>query len=369
MAGRRTSKPPDHIAARLQRFRERMSLKKIKAYLLTNRMDSFYLTGCTAEDSALLVTPKQLRIISDGRFRDSIDEECPWIGKDIRRGSLVAQIAKVCRRLRLLSLAVQGDVVSVDIHRELRKACKPAKLTIAPPIVNQLRRIKDDFEIKAIENASRVAEAAFRSTCRSIRIGQTEQAIAARLEYEMRKRGASEAAFPSIVAEGPNAALPHAFPGERRVAAGSMLLLDWGACVGFYRSDLTRVVGIHRMPPRIAKIYRIVLEAQEKAIAAIRPGRRARDVDAVARAHIRKAGFGKEFSHGLGHGLGLDVHESPRLGHQSKDVLEAGMVVTVEPGVYVKGVGGVRIEDDVLVTADGARVLTRLNKDLASAIV
>ena len=369
MADRRTSKPPEHVAARLQRFRKQMHLKKIEATLLTNRMDSFYLTGCTAEDSALLVTPKHIRMISDGRFQDSIDAECPWIDKDIRRGSLVAEIAKVCKRLRLSSLAVQGDVVSVDLHRELRKACKPIKLTIAPAIVSQLRRIKDAFEIRAIESASRVAEDAFRSTCRSIRVGQTEQAIAARLEYEMKKRGASEPAFPSIVAEGPNAALPHAFPGERRVKEGSMLLVDWGACVGFYRSDLTRVVGIRRMPPRIATIYRIVLEAHEKAIAAIRPGRRARDVDAVARAHIRKAGFGKEFSHGLGHGLGLDVHEAPRLGRQSEDVLEAGMVVTVEPGIYVKGVGGVRIEDDVLVTADGARVLTHLNKDVASAIV
>lgn len=369
MARRSASKPPAHIAARLERCREQMGIGKVQGYLLTNRMDSFYLTGCTAEDSALLITGRQVRIISDGRFQDSIEAECPWIAKDIRRGSLVEEIGKVCGRLRLSSLAIQGDVVSVATQASLRKACKPAKLIVAPPIVNRLRCIKDDFEITQIEAACRVAEAAFAAMRRSIRVGQTEQAIAARLEYEMMKRGASEAAFGSIVAEGANAALPHAFPGDRRVKAGSLLLVDWGACVGFYRSDLTRVVGIRRMPPRIARIYRIVLEAQEKAIAAIRPGIRGRDVDAVARAHIRKSGFGKEFSHGLGHGLGLDVHEPPRLGRLSDDLLEAGMVVTVEPGIYIKGVGGVRIEDDVLVTAEGARVLSCLSKDLASAIV
>ncbi|MGB2985984.1 MAG: M24 family metallopeptidase, partial [Phycisphaerae bacterium] len=189
------------------------------------------------------------------------------------------------------------------------------------------------------------------------------------LEYEMKKRGSSEPAFTTICAEGPNAALPHAYPGKRKVKLGGAILLDWGARIDGYCSDLTRMIFVGSIPRKLGEVYRIVLEAQMRAIAGIRPGERMCDVDAIARNFIAEAGYADEFNHGLGHGLGMEVHEAPALSWRSKEKLEAGMVVTVEPGIYLSGVGGVRIEDDVIVTPTGCRVLSRLSKKLEDAVI
>ena len=346
-----------------------MAKKKLPAYLITNRMDSYYLTGFTGEDSAVLITPRGVHVISDGRFDEAMKQECPWVSKVMRKGTLEDAVGKLFRRLRLGAVAVQPDRMTLESHQMLRRAGRPTRLVKAPPIVNRLRICKDTGELETIGQAIKIAQDAFKATCRSIRVGQTEKQIAARLEYEMQKRGSGGAAFPTIVAEGPNAALPHAFPGGRRVKRGSAILFDWGATFPFYCSDLTRVVFVGRIPPRIRRIYGIVHEAKEKATAAIRPGARMCDVDAVARRYIKKAGFGKYFGHGLGHGMGLDVHEAPSLSWRSKEKLEAGMVVTVEPGIYLPGVGGVRLEDDVVVTAEGHRVLSSLSTDLTDAVL
>jgi len=246
---------------------------------------------------------------------------------------------------------------------------KGIRLIPAPPILAQMRRLKNDDELAAMSRAIRVAEDAFKATLLTIRPGQTELEMAARLEYEMKRRGASGPAFNTICAEGPNAAKPHAVPGNRKTRKGSAILFDWGARVGGYNSDLTRMVFVGSIPPKIGEIYRIALEAQQAAIAAIRPGRKMCDVDGVARKIITDAGYGKQFTHGLGHGLGLEVHEAPSLSWRSKEELVPGMVVTVEPGIYLPGIGGVRIEDDVLVTSRGHRVLTHLNKSLESAVI
>jgi Xaa-Pro aminopeptidase len=221
----------------------------------------------------------------------------------------------------------------------------------------------------ALTKSLRVAEEAFQAMRKSVRVGQTELELAARLEYEMKRRGSSQPAFPTICAEGPNAALPHAQPGPRKVKRGSAILFDWGATVGGYCSDLTRMLFVGSIPRKVGELYGVALEAQERAIAAIRPGRRMCDIDAVARDCITDAGYGKEFGHGLGHGLGLNVHEAPSLSWRSKEKLEAGMVVTVEPGIYLPGVGGVRIEDDVVVTSTGSRVLSRLGKTPQGSVV
>jgi len=356
-------------AARIARVRQDLKKQRVPALLVTRRMDHLYLTGFTGEDSAVLVLPRALHVLSDGRFDEVINQECPWMTRWMRKGSLNAEVGKVCKQLKLRSLAIQGDGMTVADQAEIRKLARGTRLTVAPPIFAEMRRIKDDTEIKNLKLAIRIAEEAFKALRRTIRIGQTELEMAAQLEYEMKKRGASGPSFGSIVAEGANAALPHAHPGRRRVRAGSAILFDWGARVGFYCSDLTRMLFIGSIPPKMANVYAIVLAAQEKAIAALRPGERMCDVDEVARGHIARAGFSEAFNHGLGHGLGLDVHEAPSLSWRSDEKLRAGMVVTVEPGIYLPGVGGVRIEDDVLVTSSGHRVLTRLDKSLTGAVV
>lgn len=346
-----------------------MKRNGFEAYLITKRMDQFYLTGFTGEDSAVLVTPKVIHVISDGRFDEAINQECPWVTRWMRKGLLNAEIARVFRELKLRKVAIQAEGLSLADHGEIRKLNKQTRLVPAPAIIGRMRTLKDKNELAAMGKALRVAEDAFLALRKSIRLGQTELEIAARLEYEMKTRGASGPSFATICAEGPNAALPHAHPGHRKVKPGSAILIDWGARVGFYCSDLTRMLFVDTIPPKLGKVYSIVLEAQQRAIAAIRPGARMCDVDTVARSYIAEAGYGPQFNHGLGHGLGLDVHEPPSLSWRSTEKLVAGMVVTVEPGIYLPGIGGIRIEDDVLVTTRGQRVLSRLSTSAAQAIL
>jgi Xaa-Pro aminopeptidase len=362
MASNHQARPSPIVQHRLASLRRVMKSKGIGALLISRHMDYHYLTGFTGEDSAVLLTNREVHVISDGRFDVALNRECAWARRWLRKKLLHDEVAHVCSELRLKRLSVQPEGMTVDEFIKLRALANGTTLEHAPPAVADLRKIKDDSEVKAIRKAIRVAEDAFRALLDTLAIGQTERDVAARLEYEMKQRGASDPSFPTIVAEGPNAALPHAHPGTRKLRRGSALLLDWGARVGMYCSDLTRVVFIGSIPPKIGRIYDIVLEAQRRAIAAIRPKVRVCEVDRVAREYIEQAGFGAEFNHGLGHGIGLNIHEAPSLSWRSDEPLAAGMVVTVEPGIYLEGVGGVRIEDDVLVTPNGHRVLSRLER-------
>lgn len=362
-------RPSEMIAGRLRRFRREATRRRVSALLITNPQDYLYLTGFSGEDSAVLLTGRAVHVITDGRFSEVVRTECPWATTWLRRGTLNAKIAEVCKSKKIRALAVQSDHLCVSGFAELAKLTGIRRLRSAPPIIPDMRKIKQPTELTTMRKAIRIAEEAFAATRASIRIGQTELELAARLEFEMKKRGSSAPAFPTICAEGPNAALPHAHPGRRKVRKGSAILFDWGARWSGYCSDLTRMVFVGSIPRKIAEVYGVVLEAQQRAIAAIRPGRRMSDVDAVARDFIAAAGYAEAFSHGLGHGLGLDVHEPPSLSWRSKEKLEAGMVVTVEPGVYLPGVGGVRIEDDVLVTPRGRRVLSRLGRSIGESIL
>lgn len=369
MTKRTTRRPSPVIAGRLSRCRRQMTKNRIRAYLITNPADYFYLTGFTGEDSAVLLAGRDVHVITDGRFEESTRKECPWARLWMRKGQLNNEIAKVCKQLEIKSLAVQPDHLTVGDQAALLRLNKQTRLRRALPITAKMRCIKSADELAKLRKALRVAEEAFVAMRKSIRVGQTELELAARLEYEMKRRGASGPSFPTICGEGPNAALPHAQPGNRKVKRGCAILFDWGARVGGYCSDLTRIVCVGNMPPKIAEIYGIVLAAQKRAISGIRPGARMCDVDALARNFIANAGYREAFNHGLGHGLGVDVHEAPSLSWRSKEKLEAGMVVTVEPGIYLPGVGGVRIEDDVLVTQSGRRILSRLGKSPADAVI
>ncbi|MCC7293593.1 MAG: aminopeptidase P family protein [Phycisphaerales bacterium] len=358
-----------HIVDRLRRCRSAMAQLDVRALLVTRPMDCFYLTGFTGEDSAVLVLPDKAHLLTDRRFETEARREAPWAKAWMRRGTLNQEVAKACQALRIKSLAVQPEGLTVAAAAELSKLCRPTKLTRAADVVGALRKIKDAEDLRCMKRAIVVAEEAFTVTRKKIRTGMTELELAALLEYEMKRRGALRPAFPSIIAEGPNAALPHASPGSRKVREGSAILFDWGARVGLYCSDLTRMVFVGTVSPRFRSVYEAVLAAQMRGIEAVRPAARMCDVDAVARQSIKKAGFGKRFSHGLGHGLGLDVHEAPSVSWRSDEAMQPGMVVTVEPGIYISGFGGVRIEDDVLVTSSGGRVLTHLGKRIEDALL
>ena len=370
MSQRRPLAPPSGLAARLRACRARIQEKSASGYLITNRADQYYLTGFDGEDGAALILADHVYLLTDGRFREEAEKTAPWAHAVVRLGTpLVESLARVVRRHRLKRLGFQPESLTVTSYRTFRKALRPTSFVAMPGIMDELRLAKDFSEVAAIERAIDVAEAAFKTVVRRIKPGWTESRVAAELEYEMLGRGASGPSFPTIVAVGANASLPHYRPGDARIEVGSAVLIDWGATVDHYRSDLTRVVFIRRIPPRFRRMYADVLAAQEAGIRAIRAGVRACDVDRAARRSLKQVGMDKYFAHGLGHGLGLDIHEPPRVAMKMEEPLRPGTVVTVEPGVYLPGVGGVRIEDDVVVTQDGCRVLTHLPKDIESMVV
>ncbi len=259
--------------------------------------------------------------------------------------------------------------MSVSLRDQLAAEIYELQILATSGLVERLRRVKDKLEIDAIRQAVWYAEKGFAVLRASLRPEKTEKQVADELENELRLFGAEGCSFPSIIAAGARAALPHAKATRQPIGASDFVLVDWGADGGLYKSDLTRLLVTGKISPKLERIYRVVLNAQLKAIEAIRPGVLAHDVDQVAREVIGQAGFGRNFGHGLGHGLGLQVHEGPRLTANSRVVLKPGMVVTVEPGIYLPGWGGVRIEDDVLVTRTGCEVLTHVPKQLEELVV
>jgi Xaa-Pro aminopeptidase len=283
---------------------------------------------------------------------------------------MIPAIAQVVESLGIERLAFEAGILTVAEHFRLRSALSGVSLLAVEGWVEALRQIKDDDEIAAIHAAVRFAERAFTMLRAGLREGDTEKEVADLLEGYLRHCGATAASFPPIVAVGARSALPHARPTTTtRIGQDDFVLIDWGAAGRPYKSDLTRVLVTGKVTSTFESIYRIVLLAQERGIAAIRPGVKAHLVDAEARSVIEEAGFGRFFDHGLGHGLGMDIHEGPRLRKGSDVTLEPGMVVTVEPGVYVPEWGGIRIEDDVLVTCDGCEVLSRVPKSLDSVCI
>jgi Xaa-Pro aminopeptidase len=278
-------------------------------------------------------------------------------------------VARAVRSAKVGRLAIEADSMSVALRERLAAKLVKLEMLSTSGLVEHFRQVKEKQEIELIREAIRCAERGLGVVRAILQPRQTEKQVADELAHQMRLFGGQREAFPSIVASGPRAALPHAVPTDRRLGEDSFLLVDWGARAGLYHSDLTRVLVTGRISPKFQRIYGVVLEAQARAIAAIRPGATAEQVDGAARAVIAKAGFGRYFGHGLGHGLGLSVHESPRMAARNSAELRAGMVVTVEPGIYLPGWGGVRIEDDVLVTRDGCEVLSSAPKQLEDVIV
>jgi len=333
------------------------------ALLVSAPEDVRYLSGFSGEDSFILLGGAWACLITDGRFVEQAGRECPGVEVRVRDGPIFAAVGHVIRKRRVRRLGFQPEHLTVQWRNALADACRSAGLVPVGLAVAKLRQRKDAGEVRAILKAVRVAERAFRKlVAGGMRafVGRTERQVAAELDFLMRLAGADGPAFETIVAAGANASLPHHRPGGRRIRRGDAVLMDWGAKAGGYCSDLTRVVFVGKIRSKAAEIYRLVRRAQAVGLAAVRPGASCRAVDASARGVIEAAGYGREFLHGLGHGIGLAIHESPGLGRVSRGRLREGMVVTVEPGIYLPGVGGVRIEDDVLVTASGWRKLTTL---------
>ncbi len=359
------------IATRLRKARQAVRKCQADALLVTNETNVTYLSGFTGDDSYLLLTPKHQIILSDSRYTTQLEEECPGFDLEIRDSgmSMVQLVERTCHRTEAAHIAIESESISLAAFERLRSGVMRADWLVTHGLVEQLREIKDKGEINEIRRSVDMAQRVYQIIRAGLTGEQSEKQIAADLEYQIRRMGGRGCSFPPIVAVGPRAALPHAVPTDRRVESADFLLLDWGATAGQYASDLTRILVTGRISPKLQRIYAVVLTAQQQAIAAIRPGVPMSEVDLAARQVIADAGFAKRFGHGLGHGIGLEIHEAPRLGREQEDPLQPGMVITVEPGIYLPGWGGVRIEDDVLVTRDGHEVLTSVPNALEASVV
>jgi Xaa-Pro aminopeptidase len=361
----------DRFASRRDKVCHALKKLGVDSLLVTDFTNVTYLTGFTGDDSFLLVHPQGAVAVSDSRYTIQFEEECPGLDLHIRRPgvSMVKALSKVVKTAGIGRMGVEADAMTLALRDEIAAAAPKLELASTTGIIEQLRQIKDREEISAIRQAVGYAEQGLEILRGGLRPEKTEKQVSAELEAAMRSVGAKGCSFPSIIAVGPRAALPHAQPTERQIGSSDFVLIDWGADGGLYKSDLTRVLVTGRISPKLERVYGVVLKAQLRAIAAIRPGVEARAVDCRAREIIHQAGFGRYFGHGLGHGLGLQVHEAPRLAANSQVVLKPGMVITVEPGIYLPGWGGVRIEDDVLVTPRGHEVLTNVRKRLEDVVL
>ncbi|MBX7168465.1 MAG: Xaa-Pro peptidase family protein [Pirellulales bacterium] len=360
----------DRFAERRQKLRQSLAKEQLDGLLVTNFTNVSYLTGFTGDDSYLLVFRDGQIVLSDARYTTQLEEECPGLDLLIRTPGIdmLTAIEQSAAKAKVRRMAVEADSMTVGLRERIGAKLERVELRSSSGLVETLRQVKDKDEVEALRVAIRCAEKGFEVLRASIRGDQTERQVAHDLEHAIRGFGAKGCSFPPIVAVGARAALPHARPTEQRIDSAGFVLVDWGADCG-YKSDLTRVLVTSKIPPKLERIYGVVLNAQLKAIAAIKPGVTCEEVDAVARGVIVKAGFGKQFGHGLGHGIGLDIHEGPRLTTGNRLKLQPGMVVTVEPGIYLPGWGGVRIEDDVLVTRTGHEVLTNVPKNFDEIVL
>lgn len=338
------------------------------AMLVTNVKNVRYLTGFTGDDSFLVVSGEGDWVLSDPRYEEQLQEECEGLRTFIRApGELILDVtARELSKAGFQSLIVESSSMTLAAFEQLSQQSKLGEFRNGSVQVESLRQIKDKDEIDLLRIAVEIAERVFVSVRAQLSGSQTERLIANEIDRQIRQLGGSGCSFAPIVAVGPRAALPHANPGESRIDSDSFVLIDWGATYEGYRSDLTRVLVTSKIPAKFGKVYETVLAAQQAAIGAMKPGVMVSEIDQVARDVVAKAGMAKRFNHGLGHGIGLDIHEAPRLGKNHDLPLQPGMIVTVEPGVYYPGWGGVRIEDDILITDGGCEVLSSLPRDLES---
>jgi Xaa-Pro aminopeptidase len=354
----------------------------LDALVVSGECNVRYLSGFTGGASFLIVGRDKITLVTDTRFTEQIADECPDLPAAIRPLGLstVDFLAETLTAMGFRKVGYESSRLTVAELETLQDKAKTIEWASTKHFVEKLRMVKDHVEIAIIRKAIVAAENGYRQFCREVRPNDTEFDLTDRIEMLMRKHGGRAASFEPITAVGERSALAHAPATMRTVSSGAWVLVDWGTVVDGYCSDLTRVLIPHTPlfhsdtappldRPRLEKAWQAVLAGREAAMATIRPGAEGKAVDAAARAAIDKAGFGAQFSHSLGHGIGLEVHEGPGLRMDSKHTLEAGNVITVEPGVYFPGWGGIRIEDDLLVTPDGYEVLSTLPRDLESALI
>lgn len=369
--------PSAALRRRHDAVRAAIAAQSLDALILTALPNVLYLTNFTGSSAIVVIEPDRLRFLTDSRYVTSVEEtrgtlsECPGLRLEEVAGSYDASLAHVIQGLGAMRVGFEAANLTVSRFDWLRTTLGSCPQLVATHgIVERVRVTKDEYELELFREAGRRLTAVAEDVFTIVKAGRTEIEVAADIDWRLRKAGFEKPAFDTIVASGPRAALPHARPSERKLSEGDVVVLDFGGVYASYCVDLTRTVALGRATARAREVHRAVLAAQQQAIAAVAPGVSRFAVDGAARTALERAGMAEAFGHGTGHGLGIEIHEDPRVVHLRPGVdtrdesLEVGMVFTVEPGAYFPGWGGVRIEDDVIVTERGADRITTVTREL-----
>lgn len=349
---------------RLSSFRNKIKALKIEAALITKRENYMYLSGFTGSSANLLITDKKAYLLTDFRYIQQSTNQAPLFEIVEHKPDVIDTIYEIINSENIKILGFEDQSASYANYKAFTNKLTNTELIGIGKLVDDLRSIKDAREIEIINKAVQIADGAFSHILSLIKPGITELDVAAELEYKMKKLGASSASFETIVASGLRSSMPHGVASEKRLELGDTITLDFGAMYMHYCSDITRTVFLGQPSKKMLDIYNIVLEAQLTSEKGAIKGRTGKEVDKIARDIIYSNGFEGKFGHGLGHGVGLEIHENPRLSISGDKILENNMAVTVEPGIYVEGLGGVRIEDTIIISDDYPIVLTKSSKDL-----
>jgi Xaa-Pro aminopeptidase len=348
---------------KLTKLREAFHAAGIDGLLITSSYNRTYMTNFTGSAGVVLISADKALFITDFRYVEQAQKQA--VGYEIVQhvGPISEEVAEQVKALGIQKLGFEQDALT---YGEFKVYEEKVGTEFVPTsgLIEKLRLIKTDSEIKILKDAAQIADAAFQHILSFIRPGISELEVSNELEFFMRKQGATSSSFDTIVASGKRSALPHGVASEKLIEKGDFVTLDFGAYYKGYCSDITRTIAVGEPSPELKRIYDIVLEAQLRGVNGIKAGMTGREADALTRDYIAENGYGEAFGHSTGHGIGLEIHEGPALSVRSDMVLEPGMVVTVEPGIYVPNLGGVRIEDDILITKDGNEILTHSPKEL-----
>jgi len=351
-----------NVKGRIERLRALLTEKVVDAVLVTKEENVHYFSGFRGDSTALLVTHERLLLVTDSRYTEQASTEASLYEIVEQRDGLYRKVAELAVEAGVVALGYEGAALVCDQYEKLKEMLGEISFDTSLAL-DALRQVKDADEIALIRRACAIADEGFAHIIRYIQPGMTEMEVAAELEHYMRTLGSERPAFQTIIASGVRGSLPHGVASDKVIARGELVTMDFGAVCAGYHSDITRTICVGRADVRQREIYDAVLSAQMRALAALHPGVTGIEVDRIARDSLAEKNFEQYFGHGLGHSLGLEIHEEPRLSKAGKHIMQPNMLITDEPGVYIPGWGGIRIEDTVLITADGSEPLTRAPKE------
>ena len=349
---------------RIAKLKEKLKENDIEAFLVTKKENVRYLSQFTGTAGKLLITQNDSVFITDFRYLDQAEEQTDGCVIEEISSNFIEGFSELLKRKKIKNLSFESQDLSFKMYQKLKEKLDLDSLNPVESMVEKLRIIKEQSEVEKIKQAVEIADQGFQFLLEFIEPGKTEKEVALELEFFMKRKGGEKNAFDFIVASGKRGALPHGAASNKKIKKGELVTIDFGTVFQGYHSDITRTVAVGEPPQKLKEVYELVLKSQLLVIDQIKAGMSCVEADKIARDIIAEAGYKEMFGHGLGHGIGLEIHEGPRVSYTSEDNLKTGMVVTDEPGIYISGLGGVRIEDDLLITEAGCEVLNSAPKEL-----